>query len=77
MKVLVVGDWHSELHEEPVYQAFKDLGHSVLRFSWFEYFKSISFPNFIYNIYHRIQEKYMFGPIVLRVNRDLVKAVSQ
>jgi len=40
MRVLVVGDWHSHLHEEAVYQALKQLGHEVNKFSWHQYFES-------------------------------------
>ena len=39
MKILVAGDCHSELHEEAVCKAFKELGHEVLKFGWHDYFK--------------------------------------
>ena len=76
MKVLIAGSWDSELHEEPVFKAFKELGHDPIQFKWHTYFKP---QNLIGNIFIPIlkaQFKYMLGPIVYRVNRDLVDMVS-
>ena len=33
MKILIAGDWHSELHEQPLYEALKNIGHDVYKFS--------------------------------------------
>lgn len=75
MKTIVVGDWHSDIHEEAVYRAFVLLGHEVYRVAWNEYFyldgeKTSS-------IAKRIQRKYMFGPIVAKINSDLIALVER
>lgn len=75
MKILVAGDWHSELHEEAVYQAFKKLGHEVLKFSWHDYFK----PNkgVIDRLGKKIQNRLVAGPIVQRLNRDFLTVAKR
>jgi spore maturation protein CgeB len=78
MKVLIVGDWHSELHEESVYQAFKQLGHESKKFSWHQYFESSGLIGLIVRPFLKAQNKYMLGPVVDRLNRDLIsQAESQ
>lgn len=78
MKILIAGDWHSKLHEEPVYQAFLRLGNEVIRFAWHGYFKSeYLFCNKLFSLFLRSQNKYMFGPAVDRLNRDLVVQVEK
>lgn len=78
MKILVAGDWHSKLHEEAVYRAFKTLGHEVYRFSWYEYFKS-SFSgtfSFIENFTKKFQNKFIIGTIINAINNDFIKTVN-
>lgn len=77
MKVLVAGDWHSELHEEAVYQALIQLRHAASKFSWHQYFKYIGFLSGLASIFLRIQNKYMFGPAVLKLNRDFLETVER
>lgn len=73
MKILIAGDWHSELHEEAVFNAFKTLGHEVLKFAWHDYFK----PNSRIDAFNKkLQNRFIFGPIVQRLNLDLIKAVT-
>lgn len=76
MKVLIAGDWHSELHEEPMYRALEALGHQTLRFQWHTYFKPDSFWKRVFSSAIRAQNKYMLGPVVNRVNHDLVDMVG-
>lgn len=78
MKILVAGDWHSELHEEAVYRAFQALGHNVCRFSWYEYFVSSSSPliKAADTLLKKFQNKYTMGPLIWLINRDLIKAVD-
>lgn len=76
MKILVAGDWHSELHEEAVYQAFKKLGHETFRFSWYEYFRPriTQWPISTLEIYYKkFQNKFILGPIISRINMNFVK----
>lgn len=77
MKVIVAGNWHSELHEEPVYKAFEALGHKPLRFQWHTYFKPGNFLERMLLPVLKAQYKYMLGPIVNRLNQDLVATVKR
>jgi hypothetical protein len=72
VKILIAGDWHSELHEESVYQAFRQLGHEPVRFAWHGYFKPSGALGRMTWPLARAQNKYMFGPAVARLNRDLL-----
>jgi len=81
MRILVAGDWHSEVHEEGVYQAYKKIGHEVFRFSWHQYFQfeaaSSPFVSKIKSFWRKFQDKFIAGPIVRKVNRDFVKTVNE
>ncbi|MFM1896553.1 MAG: hypothetical protein RLZZ385_1627 [Pseudomonadota bacterium] len=77
MKILVAGDWHSELHEEAVSQAFQELGHEVLRFGWHTYFQPASAIDRLSRPLLKAQNKYMWGPRIQRLNRDLIDLATQ
>jgi hypothetical protein len=77
VKVLVVGDWHSELHEEAVFQALKQLGHDPIRFGWHEYFKSNSRLSTLFRPFYKAQNKYLLGPVVSKINRDVEELVKR
>ena len=78
MKILIAGDWHSELHEEAVYQALRQLGHEVFRFSWHEYFRPrAGWLHLADDILKRAQNKYLIGPLFARINRDLLARVAE
>jgi spore maturation protein CgeB len=73
---MVAGDWHSELHEVAVYDAFVRLGHQVERFSWHQYFRPASgLLRPIDDIVRRAQNKFLFGPLLTRVNQHLIERV--
>jgi len=78
MRILVAGDWHSNLHEQEVLRSLIRLGHEVGEFKWHHYFsfrpdKSTSLAALI----KRAQNKYVIGPAVVRINRDFVsKAIE-
>lgn len=76
MKVLIAGDWHSELHEEALYQAVLKLGHEPLRFAWHQYFKRDGVIGKLGSPLRKAQDKYMAGPLVDRLNRDLLEKVA-
>lgn len=74
---MVVGDWHSELHEVAVYDAFVRLGHQVERFSWHQYFRATSGSlRPLDDIVRRAQNKFLFGPLLTSVNHHLVERVK-
>jgi spore maturation protein CgeB len=73
---MVAGDWHSELHEVAVYDAFLRLGHHVDRFSWHQYFHPANgFLKPIDDIIRRAQNKFLFGPLIIRLNQHLIERV--
>lgn len=74
MKVMIVGDWHSQIHEEAIYRSMLDQGIDVIKFSWHQYFYSDTKNKHI-TILSRIQRKLLFGNIVNSINFDLIKAV--
>lgn len=80
MKVLVVGDWLAEIYEESFYKAFKEHDCEVSKFSWIQYFKYYQYANrfkvksnFFLSIYYRIQNRFTFGPELIRINSDLLR----
>jgi len=74
MKILVVGDGHSEIHEVAVASAFEKLGHRVETFYWFTYFIS---SNKLTRLWRRVQNKFLFGPAVIKINSDLVQLADR
>ena len=81
MSVLVAGDWHSELHEETIYRAFRVLGHEVRRFSWHEYFRvpqgRANVVRWLQTLGSKAQNKYILGPLVARINRDFLRVATE
>ena len=80
MKILIVGDWHSQIHEEPVFQAFKKLGHETFRFSWHQYFKISSKQSLkcmSRDVFYKFQRKYIVGPTIQKINSDFYRKVEE
>lgn len=65
MKILIAGDWHSDIHEKPLYDSLKTLGHDVHRFAWSSYYKS--------TFLDRLQNKFLFGTKLKKINDDLYR----
>lgn len=76
MKILIAGDWHSELHEEAVFNALRSLGHETLRFPWHQYFKPGTPLGWLRSPLLKAQNKYMLGPVMRGLNRDLLDRVA-
>ena len=74
MKILVVGDGHSKIHEVAIVDALKTLGHHVEAFFWNTYFIS---QVTIVSHFTKFQNKYLLGPRITELNHDLLKRVSQ
>ncbi len=78
MRILVVGDWHSELHETVVQSALKALGHDVEGFAWCTYFRAQTPRSGAFGkLFKRIQNKFVAGPAIRRINLDLMAKVRQ
>lgn len=76
MRILIAGDWHSELHEEVVSSALTTLGHEVKDFKWCHYFKKpYGFWGRLVHLIRRAENKYIVGFTVNRINNELVATV--
>ena len=73
MKLLVVGDGHSAIHEVAVFEAFQQLGHQVEAFYWQTYFNS---QNPLMRLWQRIQNKFIIGPTLNRLNANLINTAE-
>ena len=74
MKILVVGNGHSAIHEVAVVDALKKLGQEVEAFYWQTYFNS---QNPLVRLYQHVQNKFIIGPTLDRLNADLINAADQ
>lgn len=78
MKILIVGDFHSQIYEEAFYNSLLESGFETYKFSWCQYFKGYQYnteekKNVIKKIYFKFQNKFLFGPLIRRINNDLIK----
>ena len=69
MKILIAGDWHSELHEEVVFHALQSLGHTPIRFAWHDRFRKAG----VLSILAKAQNKWLFGPLLRTLNEDFLR----
>lgn len=73
IKVLVVGDFSSVIHEEAICKAFEDNQLEVHKFKFSTYFKS----GFLLRTkFNNFQIKFTIGPIILKINNDLLEELS-
>jgi len=77
LKILIAGDWHSNLHEEVVDRAFRQLGYETVRFPWHQYFQPTGRIEELLWPAYRAQNKYLVGPLVSRINGDLIASVEE
>lgn len=76
MRVLVAGDWHSDLHETEVCKSLRRLGHEVLEFKWFQYFSfDVGRRRTLSAVLKRLQNKFVAGPLIARINQDFLTQV--
>lgn len=73
MRILVAGDWHSDLHEQELLRSLNRLGHEVGEFKWHHYFSfKPDVSNSLAALFKRAQNKYVIGPAVACINQDFV-----
>jgi spore maturation protein CgeB len=75
-KILIAGDWQFEIYEEAVANAFLQLGFNVSKFKWCQYFSEYAKKSYLHSLISRVQNKYMFGNLVRRLNKDFIQAVE-
>lgn len=91
MRILVVADGiGSEIYDGAISQAFTDLGHHVRRFTWKDYFQNYQYlksfgssdnkknniSEMVRSVYFRVQNKLSIGPVISRINQDLIGAAN-
>lgn len=70
-KILLLGDYISQIHEIPISDALSKKGHLVRHFKISDYRYSIYF-NKLYNL----QIKLGFGPLVYKINKQLLREIE-
>lgn len=77
MKVLQVGDFYLDYYDESL---FIELNRNSMvtadKFQWNQYFSGYSYRNFFTKVYYTLENRYKFGPLVCKFNRDLISAVK-
>ncbi len=77
LKFLIVGDWHSNIHEEACANALRELGHEVYDFSWYQYFQTKKANQFLTSLFLRFQHKFRIGPAIHSLNQKLLIDVKR
>jgi hypothetical protein len=72
----MAGDWKSDIFEEPLAQAFEKCGIENIRFKWHHNFSNYADKGFLYKILSKIQDNYMIGYLVNRLNRELLSIIK-
>lgn len=68
------------MYEKSISDALQKLGHEALSFKWHPYFKLNSTLPLIKQIelvYKKAQNKYLLGPIINRLNKDLIEEIKK
>jgi spore maturation protein CgeB len=76
VNVVLAGDWHSNVHEAPMADALERLGHRVTRFAWHRYVSSGARGSPV-ALLRKAQNKYLVGPLIRRMNRELLDCVDR
>lgn len=79
MRIVLAGDWHSSVHERPMAEALERLGHAVVPFRWHTYLSPPSggISALPAAVLRKAQNKYLFGPVLDRLNADLVALAAR
>ena len=75
MKILIVGNWRSLIHEEPLKHGLIKNKCVVEEFKWHTYFSSSS--NVFLNYLRRFLYKMTIGPDVKKVNQDIISLMKE
>lgn len=76
MKLLLVGDWHSQVHEVPFSDGLTKAGLLVVPFQWHLYFQNFAKRGKLFSLLARVQDKYMLGFLVNKLNRGLINVIG-
>ena len=79
MRIVLAGDWHSHVHEHPMAEAMERLGHTVEPFAWHTYIdnrRGVGGAASPGALLRKAQNKFLIGPLMTRINRDLIEQVT-
>lgn len=92
LKVLMIADGiGGDIYDKALANALSRLNCNVRSFTWCQYFKNYQYKDdfklnvydspdrfgFFKSIYYRAQNKFMFGPSVYAINKDILEAASE
>lgn len=83
IKILIVGDFASPVHEPAVFGAFVSLGEEAHKFSTTSFFEGFlarspkTFSDLSKFLYYRIQNKFSFGPVIAHINKSLIREAQE
>ena len=84
VEILIVADWLGEMYAQAFLGGFISLGYNATRFSWKEYFKHYQYSsryktdnNKLKSLYYRFQNKFLIGPVLWKINKDLIKKCKE
>jgi hypothetical protein len=69
VKILIAGYFSAFWHEDAWLRALREMGHNVVGFPFKNYFPD--------NISGRIQNRFMIGPVISKINEDLIRYVEE
>jgi len=75
VKILQVGDFRFDFYDEALYSSLNKHHEieSVKKFEWAPFFSNYDYKNIFEKIYFTLENRYKLGPIVKKLNRDLIK----
>jgi spore maturation protein CgeB len=81
MRILLAGNWHSTIYEEPLKRELQRIGMEVYEFKWWHYFgeykkRDEGFFAALNKFISKVQERLLFGPSIARINHDLLKRID-
>lgn len=84
LTILMVADGHGgAIYDEALAGGFSKLGHKVVRLTWKEHFHNYPYANVyqtdgnrLRSLYYRLQNRFMFGPAMHRLNTDLLQQAT-
>ncbi len=77
LRVLQVGDFSFDFYDQALYEEFFSHGSvEVEKFEWKNYFNNYKYTSSLEKLYYGLQNRYKFGPVVWKLNSDLLLKVE-
>lgn len=74
ISILHIGDFRFDFYDESLFKEFKDSKYLYAdKFEIGRYFNSYEYENIFKKVYFSIQNRYKFGPIIKKINSDILK----